>query len=50
MNRVKYGKVFGLLAALFTGAASIVAGDYVTGIGIIGASFSSLNLNSEAQQ
>lgn len=41
MNKLKATKWLGLIAALATALVSIVAGDYVTGVGIAAAAFSS---------
>lgn len=44
MNKTKFVRWGGFLGALLTGAATIVAGDIATGVGLIAASFSSASL------
>lgn len=41
MNRTQYAKILGLVAALATSGMAMIAGDFITGIGIIAAAFSS---------
>lgn len=44
MNRIKWIKVLGLVGALATGTAAVIAGDVVTGVGIVSAALSSSTL------
>lgn len=41
MDKTKYLKIFGMLAAIATAAVTALGGDYVTAVGIIAAAFSS---------
>lgn len=44
MNVIKATKILGLIGSFFLGGASIIAGDYIQGFGIITASLSSAGI------
>lgn len=44
MNRTQWTKILGFVGALATGAAMMIAGDIVAGVGIISAALSSSTL------
>jgi len=49
MNKTQYIKILGLIAALATGAVSMIAGDWTTGVGIFAAALSSSTAFSTKQ-